>query len=179
VIRSATAADIASIVDLGLTFIGTSAYRDHFVPDRAAITHTVAQLVAGQTGTASVVLVADVDDALIGMLGLFVAAHPFSGLTVAVESFWFVDPASRGSAGARLLTRAIAWARAHDAQALLMIAPHGAARVSELYARLGFVPVETAWQKVLYAPAQSTPAAPPAAVHARRAPASARRRQPA
>ena len=146
-IRLAAAADVDRIVSMGLRFISESAYRGHLVPDRASSTQFVARLVDGAYGTASAVLVAGDDVALVGMLGLFCFPHPFSGALVATETFWWVDPAHRGRDGIRLLEAGLAWAVAHDATAIFMIAPN--AKVARFYERRGFVAVETSYVRAL------------------------------
>jgi len=84
-----------------------------------------------------------------GMLGALCFTHPLSGEWVASEFYWWVEPHARGGIDSlRLLKLTITWARAQGAVRLHMIAPEGSG-VGRLYRRLGFVPVETAYQLVL------------------------------
>lgn len=143
-VRPATGADVAQIVAMGERFIRETRYRDQIAGDPAAMAQSVENLIASDTGT---VLVADTaDGALVGMLGGFVYVHPFSGERQACEAFWWVEPAHRGRITAiRLLMQFEQWARGQAATRLLMIAP--TPDVERLYQRLGFVAVETTYQR--------------------------------
>ncbi len=140
-IREAVPADLDALVAMGCRFLASTSYRGLIRenPDqmRALATH----LVSGEDG---LMLVAEVDGALVGMIGCFMFPHPLSAERIASEVCWWVDPGQRG-AGLKLLRQAEQWARGRAAVAFQMIAPD--ARVETLYTRLGFTKVETAYQK--------------------------------
>lgn len=92
------------------------------------------------------VLVLESDAVVIGMIGYLIQPHFISGELMAGEVFWWVRPEYRGK-GRMLLAEAEKRARAEGAKAMQMIAPNE--RVSKLYARIGYTPIETIHQKQL------------------------------
>lgn len=99
------------------------------------------------SGDDSIVLVGEQDGRLTGMVGMVAFAHHISAERVAGEVFWYAAPDARGSTGIRLLKAAERWARERGAKVFQMIAP--TAKVGQIYAALGFSPVETTYQKAL------------------------------
>ncbi len=143
--RPAVIADGPRVVQMGLTFHASSPYAAVFVVDPGAVSRLVEMLLTHADAT---ILVAERDGELVGMIGLMAYAHLMSGARIASELAWWVDPQARGSSVAvRLLQHAEAWAVAHGATALHMIAPDD--RVAKLYERRGFQRVEIAYQKSL------------------------------
>jgi hypothetical protein len=72
-----------------------------------------------------------------------------SGERVGCETAWWLDPKVRGgSTSLRMLDAAEQWALDEACSAFQMIAPEGSS-VGRLYARRGYVPVETVWQLAL------------------------------
>ncbi len=142
VIREATEADIHALVTLGMAFLRESVYAAHIGENPAQAEKVARYLLEHPDGA---VLVADVDGSVVGMIGLMVVPHLFSGELTAGEVFYFVSPEHRGSAGVRLLGGAEAWAKEHGAAQMQMIAP--TARVCEFYERMGFTEIERNFQK--------------------------------
>jgi GNAT superfamily N-acetyltransferase len=146
-IRDAVIADVDALVALGTSFLAQTPYGALLPTQPAAIAGIMTRLIESPDG----VLFVSVDRAgtLTGMLGALCFVHPLSGEWVASEFYWWVEPAARGGLDSlRLLKLTITWARAQGAVRLHMIAPEGSG-VGRLYRRLGFVPVETAYQKDL------------------------------
>lgn len=141
-IRDATAADVPRIVEMGQRFLRESHYAGVLSENPAQMASTAAWLIAEDAGFVAV----DERGALVGMIGALLFRHHFSGELIAGEVFWWVEPASRGG-GIRLMRRAEAWARARGAQRMQMIAPD--AQVGQLYARLGYDPIEVAYERAL------------------------------
>lgn len=141
-VRSATSEDIPVLLAMGTEFLATTAYAAHVVPNLEAMRRTAEMLIA-----AGGLFVGEQGGRVVGMIGLVLYPHPWSGETVASEMFWWADPAMRGRLGLRMLTHAEAWAKSNGASQIQMIAP--TARVGTLYERRGYVAVETAWQKGL------------------------------
>lgn len=143
-IRAATLADVPRLVALSGRFRAETAYRDLVADDPAQHAALFTQLVAGP---ASVVLVADDDGAVVGLIALLIAPHHFSGQRTASEVIWWVEPEARG-AGVALLGAAERWAAESGAVTIQMIAPATPAgdRVARLYQRRGYAPVETSYQ---------------------------------
>ena len=140
-VRPATPDDVPALVTLGAQFHASTPY-GALVPWNAA--HVAAVTTALVAGERSTVLVAGRDGAPVGMLALALYPHPVSGEVVASELVWFVAPAHRG-VGVRLLRAGEAWAQAQGATVMQMVAP--SEDVGQMYARLGYTPVETAWQR--------------------------------
>jgi len=144
VIRDAGIGDVDALVDLGASFLAQTPYGALLPTAPVAIAAIMTRLITDPAGA----LFVSVDRAgtLTGMLGALCFTHPLSGEWVASEFYWWVEPAARGGLDSlRLLKLTITWARAQGAVRLHMIAPEGSG-VGRLYRRLGFVPVETAYQ---------------------------------
>lgn len=140
-IREAIRSDVPAIVAMGERFASDTDYRDRLTVVPTQLAATAEHLIANDE---AVMLVAEREGAVIGMLALLLYPHPMSGERVASEIVWWVEPEHRGS-GLRLLRAAERWACEHGAAVLHMIAPND--RIGALYQRLGYVPVETAWQR--------------------------------
>lgn len=144
VYRSAGVADLPALVQLGQAF-RAALYADWLADNPQQMETLAHRLVTG--GPDSLVVVAEEEGRVIGMIGAVTYAHHLSGERVAGEIFWFVDPAARGRVGLRLLHQAEAWARARGALRFELIAP--TPRAETLYARLGYAPVERTFQRRL------------------------------
>lgn len=139
--RPATAADVPSLVEMGVSFL-SSVYVGRLVPDVDALSALVAQFV--DQPDKLILVLEDRSGHVVGMFGAMVYAHPMSGERIASELCWWVDPGSRGG-GMRLLKDAESWAKAQGATCLQMIAP--TADVERFYQRVGFEQVETIYQR--------------------------------
>ena len=135
-IRAATPADLAACAAMGVKF-GQDVYAGKVPVDADTILALGVRLL--EQGT---ILVADKENAPIGMLGLIILPHLFSGQPHCSEVFWWVDPEHRGC-GIRLLRAGEAWAWDHGATSMHVSAPD--TRVGALYERLGYQKVETAY----------------------------------
>lgn len=140
-IREATPLDVPALVAMGREFLATSDYHALLLdnPDQMAALAT--QLIAADLG---VVLVADHDGTLTGMIGVLVTAHHLSAEPVAMEAFWW---SSTPGDGVRLLRASEAWARDCGAVAMQMVAP--SERVGALYARMGYDLIERGYMRRL------------------------------
>ena len=146
-IRDAGIGDVDALVDLGASFLAQTPYGALLPTAPVAIAAIMTRLITDPAGALFVSV--DRAGALTGMLGALCFTHPLSGEWVASEFYWWVEPAARGGLDSlRLLKLTITWARAQGAVRLHMIAPEGSG-VGRLYRRLGFVPVETAYQLAL------------------------------
>jgi GNAT superfamily N-acetyltransferase len=93
-----------------------------------------------------VILVSGSDATITGMIAMLAYDHPFSGERMAFEVVWWVEPEARGD-GVRLLRAAEDWAMEQGIGKMQMVAPNE--RVGALYERLGYLPVETSYQRSL------------------------------
>lgn len=140
--RQALPADAPSLVRMLWQFATSTKYRKYVGANEAALTTFLEGLLKNESAA---IFVADRENRIIGMIGVLGYIHPMSGEKCAGELFWWLDPADRG-AGGWLLRRAEKWAKAYGAQSLQMIAPAESPHVGEMYTRLGYEAVETAYQ---------------------------------
>ncbi len=130
-------------------FLDTSPYGALLPTTPAQLERLVAVVL--ETGT---ILVADLDEALIGLLAIVAADHPVSGRPYAEELAWWVEPAHRRSqVGQALLEAGEAWAAAQGLGLLKMVAPEPVDGLGAFYEARGYRPLERAYVKPL-APAQ-------------------------
>lgn len=140
-IRPATSLDVDALVTMGRTFLGSTPYRRLLADNPAQMAALVGQLIASDSG---VVLVADHDGTLTGMIGVLVTAHHLSAEPTAMEAFWW---STTPGDGVRLLKASEAWAREHGAVAMQMVAPDE--RVGALYSRMGYDLIERGYMRRL------------------------------
>jgi GNAT superfamily N-acetyltransferase len=138
--------DVPRLVAMGREQLVAS-YGDAVADNPAQLEALAEQLI---TVPAATVFVAEQDGVVVGMIGLVVAPHHFSGRLTAGEIMWWVDPAARGI-GLRLLRRAEAWALERGAAVMQVVAPArgDGARVGQLYERRGYRAVETSYQRTV------------------------------
>ena len=145
-IRAATKDDVARIVEMSRLFYATTSYAEW------ADFHeeTVANL-ANSLLNDHVMLVAEVDGKVYGMVGLFVAPHLFNvNVKAAYEVVWWVEPEAQGAGVGKALLQAIEPAcREKGAVAIQMVhlssSPPQAALI---YERMGFVHTESSYTRV-------------------------------
>jgi GNAT superfamily N-acetyltransferase len=87
------------------------------------------------------------DSVIVGTIGVTLTMSLFDGKVIADESFWFVAPHHRGTAGVRLFVEMKKWAKEHGAQRILMgkmlyINPEND-KVGLFYERQGFMKLQT------------------------------------
>lgn len=141
-IRTATRRDTAALVRMACRFIAESSYRGLVLADSAHQEKAIAWL-----HEHGLLLVADVGNGPVGMLGMAIVPSPVSGELVASEVCWWLEPELRGGTLAvRMWEFAERWAADNDARYVHMLAPHGTT-VGEMYRRRGYLPLETVWQK--------------------------------
>lgn len=146
-VRDAVLADLPAVIEMAQAFLRQTPYGQHLPEQPDALAAFAERLLLSPDG---VILVAPAaDGGLVGMIALWVYAHPMSGERVASELVWWVNPDARGSLGVRLVRRAEQWARAQGAAVLQMIAPQHAPRVGDVYRALGFDAIETSYQRRL------------------------------
>lgn len=143
-IRLARCGDAPVLAALGVEFISAQHYGRFLTADAGAIQAHMHMVISGER---SAIIVAEVSEQIVGMIGLQVVAHPLSGETTAAELFWFVRAGHRDGTGRALMKAAEVWARERSAVKFQMTAPDH--RVAKLYERRGFEAVETTYQKEL------------------------------
>ena len=143
-LREARPADVPRLVEMGTHFIATTQYRTKLATNVRALAETMRRLIAIPQ---AVLIVAEYQGDLIGMLAVVAVEHPLSGETTASEMFWWVEPAYRGRLGLYLLRAGEAWAQSRGATRIQMIAPDE--RVAKLYRRRGYSRLEEVYQRTL------------------------------
>lgn len=140
-LRQATHDDIPRLVQMGERFLNAE-YASHACA--YALAKTLDDMV---TSDSTLLLVACHDEEVIGVIGVLLFSHPFTGELVASETFWWVEPERRGH-GVKLMKCAEAWARGRGAKKMQMGSPAGH-DMSKFYARAGYVPTESTYQRSL------------------------------
>lgn len=145
-IRFAGHRDIPALIQMGQHFHSSSPYANLVPLDLATVERTGRTLIDGEDSAIIIALSGEqrIDIHAVGMLGLAVYSHPISGVRVASELFWWVEPEFRGHTGLKLLRLAEKWAVSRGAKVLQMIAP--TVQTEQLYNRLGYTKVETSYQ---------------------------------
>lgn len=143
IVRRATAGDVPRIVQMGGQFYATTKYAPPYCEQSATV---IVQLMLDS----GILLVADDEGELIGMVGLVLSPFAFNfAYRSAAEVMWWVDPEARtGGAGLALL-RAVDAACIdagvhHQEMKSLATSP---AHVDTLYRRLGYTPSEHSYTK--------------------------------
>lgn len=112
----------------------------------AVVAQLAALLIQAEAG---VLLIARPADEVVGFVGAVLGPHLLTGDLCVEEVGWWVAPERRGSTlGPKLLRSLENWARHNGAVMLKMVAPvepDGACPIGRFYARLGYVPIETAY----------------------------------
>lgn len=143
--REATSEDLPRLCELFEHFRANSPYAQYGPAHPEVSTELIAKLIVHED---AVIIVMTRDDSIVGMIGLLVSDHPWTGERMATELFWWLEPDDRGR-GVWLLRRAEKWAVAHGAIRLIMVSPEYGVNAELIYRALGFAPVEISWQKPL------------------------------
>ena len=142
-IREATKEDIPRIQEMGSRSLREGPYRD-IISDNPEQTGKLA-LEVMQKG---IVLVAEEDGKLVGILAFIMFPHYFTAELTAGEMIWWVEPEYRQSFTALCLLRgAERLARTHGAKRFQFSAPTAA--VGAAYEAMHYVPIETTYLKAL------------------------------
>jgi GNAT superfamily N-acetyltransferase len=142
-IREANEADIPRIQEMGSRSLREGPYKD-LVGDNPEQTGKLALDVLKR----GMILVAEQDAKLVGLLGFIVFPHYFSGELTAGEVMWYVEPEFRQSWTALALLRAAErMARSFGAKYMQFTAP--TAEVGRAYEALKYKQVEVSYQKAL------------------------------
>ncbi len=137
-IRAATVKDIPALLEMGRKFADEAGVTARVGWDDESVSDMLEGLIASPDG---IVLVSDK-----GMIGGYVAAHPFNrNVRLFVELFWRAEDGQ----GLSLLNAAEAQARACGATKSVMVSMGGMERTKRLYGRLGYALCEAQFIKEL------------------------------
>ena len=144
IVRRATAEDLSAIVWMGRQFYDTT----HYAAFAPYCDESAAELVQ----LMSVVLVAEVNGELVGMVGLIVSPFPFNkDMTSAHEVMWWVHPEAQGMGVGRALIEAVEPA-CREAGASVVQMTHLAnspVAAGKLYEKMGYTLCESSYSKIL------------------------------
>jgi GNAT superfamily N-acetyltransferase len=135
-VRQATCNDVARFVELGMRF-----YADE--GKRKASPHQLASFAISHLNGTDRVFLAAGEPAAAVLTGIL-APHYFTGEPTAFKTAWYALPAARGY-GAHLLRSFEGWAKAKGARRLIVAGRQE--RTLALLKRLGYVPLETVYEK--------------------------------
>jgi hypothetical protein len=146
-IRPATLGDRDALLRMARAFVSSKAYGFtvdvEAMPLGALVEHCVKD---------GIVFVAEWPEGVHGMIAAQSFVHPVTGELTVTELAWWVDPEKRGtSAAIRLLNELHAAAVGLEAAVMQMVEPLGRPDIADIYARVGFEPIETTWQRRLAA----------------------------
>jgi GNAT superfamily N-acetyltransferase len=147
VIRKAKAEDAPRVLEMARHFLEGSSYGRWF-PFRP---RTMARLVDELLEGGIIFVLEPTPGLIVGMLCACPVQDPFSGLGIADELAWWVEPEHRrGTGGPKLLRSLEAWARQKGLSLVTMVAPvESDGDVGRFYTRLGYTAVETKFVKRL------------------------------
>lgn len=139
IVRRAEPDDLVRLVEMAVRFAAESEYAALAVVSVDKVTQLITGLCLSEAGA---VFVAEVDGAVVGMIGGHVFDHPMFSAVMAQEVAWWVEPTHRtGRTGYKLVKALAQWALMKGASHLSMIAPND--RVASFYERIGFSRAES------------------------------------
>lgn len=146
-VRPATLADVPAVVRMSERFYETTSYCTwaDFNPETV-------EALAANLAEHHILLVAEHDEAVVGMVGLFVAPFMFNAdKTAAYEVVWWVDPEGRESGAGKALLSAIQPAcEARGCAAIQMVhLKNSPPQAALLYERAGYTHTESSFTKLL------------------------------
>lgn len=145
-IRRADVSDAADILAMGQRFYHTTHYADFAEYDEFTVASLIDLMLAG------VLLVAEHEEAVIGMVGLIVSAFPFNAsLKSAHEIMWWVDEGAQGLGVGKALLEAVEPACREAGCAMIQMThlTSSPPQAAALYERMGFALCESSYSKVL------------------------------
>jgi GNAT superfamily N-acetyltransferase len=155
-IRHAVEADRAAIVAMARHFIAGTRYRDVFqtlggdaIPLEPGIDRLLTLLWNLGPDSTLVLVAEERSGELAGMIAIIVGIHQITQQVYGEEICWWVEPKHRvGRLGPQLLRDAETWGRSKGLAFLKMIEPVPS-DVGRFYRASGYLPIETAYAKVL------------------------------
>ncbi|MDR6992470.1 GNAT family N-acetyltransferase [Luteimonas sp. 3794] len=143
----ATEHDVDDIVRMSRDFYSTTTYRGYADFDEDTV-RRLAETLASE----HVMLIAELDGRVVGMVGLFVVPFLFNGARrMAHEVVWYVDPGAQGAGAGKALLAAIEPAcRDKGADGIFMIhLSNSPPQAAEIYQRMGYAHSETVYVRTL------------------------------
>lgn len=145
-IRFAAEHDIARLVEMGRNFHASSIYSDRVPFSAEALSASLSNFIKSDF---AVVLVAEQDGEVSGVIGGVIGPNYLSGMLAASELFWWVEPSARGI-GLPLLSAYEDEVVRRGARHSGMIAPTGSGYVEKIYSKRGYQPLEGVFYKEMH-----------------------------
>lgn len=144
-IRKATLADVTQMLVMGERFYAQTGYEQLGLPFcRDRLQQVFETLIPSND---ALVLVAERDNALVGMLGAVASLPITSDRQIAVELFWWVEPHVRGGpTGLRMKQQLEDWAQERNAAVVMAsMTAISDSPAEQIYLRRGYVNTEKSW----------------------------------
>lgn len=148
-VRRARFLDVPAMVELGRAFCSVSDMEALAVFCPASFAHSLNKMISNED---AILLVGEVGGEVVAMAGAMVFPAYWNGeVKVAQETFWWVQPNSRGSVGPRLLAALEDEAKNRGARTFLMVSLEALRpeAVGKMYERRGYAPLEHSFWKAL------------------------------
>lgn len=143
-IRLAMNDDVPEIVRLGSLSLKGGAYEALIADNPEQTTKLALQMIHG----GGKILLSEESWKIVGLFGMLIVAHPFSGEVTASELIWFVEEEARnGGDGIKLLWEAEKIAREMGAKKMQVSAPNES--IGAIYKRFGYHQIEVNYLKEL------------------------------
>jgi GNAT superfamily N-acetyltransferase len=145
VIRTAEPSDLDRIIEIASQSLVDGPYAG-IIKDVPAKARQCAEMVMA---SGKILLAAQDDGFVVGMIGIIFARHHFSDQPYATELLWYVLPAYRkgNNFGMELMWKAEQEARDWGAEDMVMTAPNDT--VASIYKRMGYARLEETYRKSL------------------------------
>lgn len=146
-IRAATHNDIDAVLRMGAMFYETTSYSSW-----SGFCHETSRKLVEMLIDTGVLLIAEIDGAACGMVGLVVAPFMFNASHMAAyEVFWWVDPDAQGAGVGRALLQAIEPAcKAKGCVSIQMVClASSPPQAAALYERVGYRHTESSFTKIM------------------------------
>lgn len=147
IVRAALKSDVDAIVSMGGRFYATTSYHALAPFDPAAVRELVMHMLGS-----GVLLVADSEAGVVGMVGLVLAPMPFNhSVMFAHEVMWWVDPEARSRGAGKALLQAVEQAcRERGADVIQMVhLSNSPPEAGAIYERAGYAHTESSYSKRL------------------------------
>lgn len=145
-IRDAVVGDESAIAELGREFFKEAAWTDITDWNHDKATNSLKAMIENNN---CVLLVAEIENKIIGMAGGFVQEIWFSNENLGQELFWYIDPNSRGGVGSELLKALEEKLKENGANIIAMIGLEKTKSLNNYFLRKGYRASEYSYIKRL------------------------------
>lgn len=141
-IRQATLTDAQDLLAFLMALAAESAYTQAAPADRAGMQSRLDQLL--HNSDAGFFVAEDHGGGIVGLFAILLYTDLISGERGVAQICWYTKPAYRRGLGPRLLAHGVAWATAHGARRIQMLAPEK--KFERFYQRHGYTPTNRVYE---------------------------------